>query len=132
MIEEIVGLENVTIEDVTLKLDELIQEKSEALNTLNVAVNDYVAAKNEYVVKSNKLRISTDFKAEMKLSKAATEKQQQAYIDNELCALVQDIRIAEENIKVWKREVDLLNDKITVEKMRVNLLMRVIDGINEP
>lgn len=119
-------LNEISFDEVTQDLEKLIKEKSEALNTINIAVNEYVRLKNEYVTKSNKLRISTDFKEAMNLSKAATEKQQQAYIDDKLKDLVQDIRIAEENVKSWKREVDLLNDKISLEKYRVNLMMEVI------
>ena len=119
-------LNEISFDEVTQDLEKHIKEKSEALNTINIAVNEYVRLKNEYVTKSNKLRINTDFKEAMNLSKAATEKQHPTYIDDQLKDLVQDIRIAEENVKSWKREVDLLNDKISLEKYRVNLMMEVI------
>ena len=103
---------------------DLIAEKSEALNTVNIAVNEYVRVKNEYIVKSNMLRLKPhEIQEELGLSKVPTEKQQQAYIDDKLKDLVQDIRIAEENVKSWKREVDLLNDKISLEKLKINLLV---------
>lgn len=109
--------------DLVKNLNDLILEKSEVLNTVNVAVNKFVTLKNEYIVSSNELRLNTDFKEVLGLSKAATEKQQQAYIDNVLKDLVQDVRIAEENVKSWKREVDLIDDKITLEKYHLKLLM---------
>ena len=119
------------VADATKVLSELINAKAEALNTVNIAVNEYVAVKNKYVIESNKLRVKTDFKSELNLTKPATEKQQQSYIDNKLCKEVQDIRIAEENVKSWKREVDLLNDKISCEKLRLRLLMEgIIDGLS--
>lgn len=122
MIKEIMVAQNLTIDDVTQELTELINEKAEALNTVNIAVNEYVRLKNKYIIKSNELRLQPDqIKEELGLNKPATEKQQQAYIDDKLHDLVQDIRIAEENVKSWKREVDLLNDKISLEKYRVNL-----------
>lgn len=122
MIKEIMAAQNLTIDDVTQELTELINEKAEALNTVNIAVNEYVRLKNKYIIKSNELRLQPDqIKEELGLNKPATEKQQQAYIDDKLHDLVQDIRIAEENVKSWKREVDLLNDKISLEKYRVNL-----------
>ena len=122
MIKEIIASQNLTIDDITEELTRLIQEKSEALNTVNIAVNEYVRLKNEYILKSNELRLRPEqIKEELGLSKVPTEKQQQAYIDDQLHDLVQDIRIAEENVKSWKREVDLLNDKISLEKFRVNL-----------
>lgn len=122
MIKEIMAAQNLTIDDVTQDLTELINEKAEALNTVNIAVNEYVRLKNKYIIKSNELRLQPDqIKEELGLNKPATEKQIQAYIDDKLRDLVQDIRIAEENVKSWKREVDLLNDKISLEKYRVNL-----------
>ena len=119
-------LEVISLDEFTEDLKKLINEKAEALNTVNIAVNEYVTLKNKYATSSNKLRISTDFKEAMNLSKAASEKQQQAYIDDKLQDLLQDIRIADENVKSWKREVDLLNDKISLEKYRLNLLREVI------
>lgn len=122
MIKEIMAAQNLTIDDVTQDLTELINEKAEALNTVNIAVNEYVRLKNKYIIKSNGLRLQPDqIKEELGLNKPSTEKQIQAYIDDKLRDLVQDIRIAEENVKSWKREVDLLNDKISLEKYRVNL-----------
>ena len=111
-----------TIQKAIGKLEKLVEDKSEALNTVNIAVNKFVELKNEYIVRSNELRITTDFKEVLGLSKSATEKQQQAYIDTELKELLQEVRIAEENVKSWKREVDLLNDKITVAKYQIKLL----------
>ena len=120
--------QQIDLDDFTEELDKLIEEKSEALNTINIAVNEYVKLKNNYVTKSNKLRITTDFKEAMNLSKAATEKQQQAYIDNQLYETLQDLRIAEENVKSWKREADLLDDKITSKKYQLKIMMGLLDG----
>ena len=124
MIHELLDAQNLTqaINDVTAELRDLIQEKSEALNTVNIAVNEYVRLKNQYIVKSNEIRIKPDeIQEELGLSKVPSEKQQQAYIDDKLKDLVQDIKISEENVKSWKREVDLLDDKIRLERYRVNL-----------
>lgn len=121
--------EDLTIEEVLSKLDELIIEKSEALNTVNIAVNEYVSLKNKYTVKSNELKLKLDeIKENLGLTRAPTEKQTQAYVDNELSDLVQDIRIADANVKSWKREVDLLDNKISAEKYRVRLVMGVLNG----
>lgn len=117
----------VTVDDVTEELQNLIQEKAEVLNTLNIAVNEHVTLKNKYMTRSNELRLKhNEIKEELGLSKAPTEKQQQAYIDNKLKELVQNLRISEENVKSWKREVDLLDDKISVEKLRVNLFRELL------
>ena len=119
--------EVVTVDDVTEELQNLIQEKAEVLNTLNIAVNEHVRLKNKYVTRSNELRLKPNqIKEDLGLGKAPTEKQQQAYIDDNLKDLVQDLRISEENVKSWKREVDLLDDKISVEKLRVNLFRELL------
>ena len=120
-------VEVVTVDDVTEELQDLVSEKAEALNTLNIAINEHVRLKNEYVVKSNELRLKPDqIKEDLGLGKAPTEKQQQAYIDDNLKELVQDLRISEENVKSWKREVDLLDDKISLGKLRVNLFRELL------
>ena len=119
-------VEVVTVDDVTEELQKLVTEKAEALDTLNIAINEHVKLKNKYVTKSNELRLKSDaIKEALGLGKAPTEKQQQAYIDDNLKELVQDLRISEENVKSWKREVDLLDDKISVEKLRVNLFREI-------
>lgn len=130
MIQELSILKNLTIEDVTSHLDSLIQEKSEALNTVNIAVNEHVRLKNEYLLKSNEWIIKPEeIKEELGLSRAPTEKQTRAFIDDKFSDLVQDLNIAEENVKSWKREVDLLDDKIRAERYRVKMLMGVVDGL---
>ena len=119
--------EVVTVDSVTEDLQKLVSEKAEALDTLNIAINEHVTLKNKYVTMSNELRLKPDqIKEDLGLGKAPTEKQQQAYIDDNLKDLVQDLRISEENVKSWKREVDLLDDKISVEKLRVNLFRELL------
>lgn len=120
-------VEVVTVDSVTEELQKLVSEKAEALNTLNIAINEHVTLKNKYMTKSNELRLKpNEIKEELGLSKAPTENQQQAYIDNTLKELVQNLRISEENMKSWKREVNLLDDKISVEKLRVNLFRELL------
>lgn len=122
MIKELMALQNLTIDDLTEDYSKLLTEKEELLKTLNVAINEHVALKNEYLVKSNLLRLHPDkIKEDLGLNKAATEKQQQAYIDDKLKDLLQDLKISDENVKHWKRELDLLDDKISLEKFKVNL-----------
>ena len=117
----------VTIDDLTTLLEGYIEEKSKTLDALQIAVNDLVSVKNRYTIGSNRLRIKPEkIKEDLGLSKPATEKQQQAYIDDKLCKEVQDIRIAEENVKLLKRKIDLLDDKISLEKYRIQLLMKVL------
>ena len=123
-------LENMTIEDATAHLDSLISEKAKAIETIDIAVNEHLALKNQYITKSNEIRINpTQIQEEMGLNKIPTEKQQQAHIDDKLKDLLQDIKISEENVKSWKRKVDLLDDKITAEKYRVKMLMVILNGV---
>ena len=119
--------EVVTVDSVTEDLQKLVTEKAEALDTLNIAINEHVRLKNKYVTRSNELKLKPNqIKEDLGLGKVPTEKQQQAYIDDNLKDLVQDLRISEENVKSWKREVDLLDDKISVEKLRVNLFRELL------
>lgn len=116
-------MNELTVENITQKLDELIVEKAESLNAVNIAVNEYVSLKNQYTVKSNELKLNPSIIQEkLQLTRVPTEKQTQAYVDNELSDLVQNILIAEENVKSWKRDVDLLNDKISAEKYKLRML----------
>ena len=116
-------MNELTVENITQKLDELIVEKAESLNAVNIAVNEYVSLKNQYTVKSNELKLNPSLIQEkLQLTRFPTEKQTQAYVDNELSDLVQNILIAEENVKSWKRDVDLLNDKISAEKYKLRML----------
>lgn len=118
----------ITIDEVLKNFDGLIQEKSEVLNTVNIAVNEVVRLKNEYAIKSNEWIIKPEtIKEELGLSRAPTEKQTKAFIDDKFKNLVQDINIAEENVKSWKREVELLDNKISAEKYRLRLLIGVIE-----
>lgn len=118
----------ITIDEVLKNFDGLIQEKSEVLNTVNIAVNEVVRLKNEYAIKSNEWLIKPEtIKEELGLSRAPTEKQTKAFIDDKFKNLVQDINIAEENVKSWKREVELLDNKISAEKYRLRLLIGVIE-----
>ena len=108
-------------ENVFLELEKVLNDKEKVTESLKIAVNEYVSVKNKYVVKSNHLRLKPGLIAEqLGLSKAPTEKQTQAYIDDALCGLVQDIRIAEENVKLIKREIELLNDKLELEHVKLN------------
>lgn len=107
-------------------LDDLLKDKTEALNTLNIAVNEYTRLKNEYLVKSNELKIKPAMiQEELGLTRAPTEKQTMAYIDDTFKGLVQDLNIASENVSSWKREVDLINDKISVEKLKFRIFLEM-------
>lgn len=126
MIPDLISIQDLNIDDVTKELSDLISEKSEALNILNIAVNEYIRLKNEYLVKSNELKIKpTMIQEELGLSRAATEKQTQAYVDDKFKDLVRDLNIARENVSSWKRDVDLINDKISVEKLKLRIFLEM-------
>lgn len=126
MIPDLISIQDLNIDDVTKELSDLISEKSEALNILNIAVNEYIRLKNEYLVKSNELKIKpTMIQEELGLSRAATEKQIQAYVDDKFKDLVRDLNIARENVSSWKRDVDLINDKISVEKLKLRIFLEM-------
>lgn len=121
--------ETMSVEDVLKNLDQLINEKNNLLTILSNSVNEYVTYKNQYVVKSNELRLNPEkIQEELGLSKAATEKQQQAYIDTQLKRQVQELIIADEYIKVLKRDIELIDDKISLEKYRLKFILSLINN----
>ena len=113
-------------EDKVNPMDELIQEKENIVEQLNIAANDYVTLKNRYTVKSNQIRLKPDkIKEDMGLSKAPTEKQQQAYIDDQLKDVLQEKNIAKENMSSWKRKLDLIDTKLSAEMLRLQVFMEM-------
>lgn len=105
-------------------IKKLVNEKEKIVEQLNIAANDYVTLKNRYTVKSNEIRLKPDkIKEDMGLSKAPTEKQQQAYIDTQLKEDFQNMKIAEENKNAWKRKLDLIDTKISAEMLMLQVFV---------
>ena len=102
----------------------MINNKQDKLDELRAAINDELNIKLTYLHKSNGIRIKPDLKDEIGLSKAPTEKQTQAYIDTELQKDFEALKIAEENTKLIKRQLDLIDDRISLEKYAIQLELK--------
>lgn len=95
------------------RLDRRICTKCNLQNDLKKAINSHVSIKLEYMHKSNEIRLKRDvIKEELELSKAPTEKQVQAYIEEKLLFLKSELEISKENVNMIQRDLDLIDDEI--------------------
>jgi len=99
----------------------MINNKQDKLDELKAAINSEISLKLTYLHKSNAVRIDPKLKDIMGLSKNPTEKQVQAYIENTYEEDYQLMKIAEENTKIIKRQLDLIDDRITLEKYAIRI-----------
>ena len=96
---------------------ELIKEKESKLKELKDAVNSETTLKLELLHKSNEVKLHPEFvKEKYELSKAPTEKQIQAYIDEKYSDLVDDYELAKQNTSLIRRDLDFIDDKISINK----------------
>lgn len=102
----------------------MINNKQDKLDELKAAINSEISLKLTYLHKSNAVRIDPNLKDIMGLSKNPSEKQVQAYIDNTYEEDYQLMKIAEENTKLIKRQLDLIDDRISLEKYAIRLELK--------
>lgn len=102
----------------------MINNKQDKLEELRAAINDEINLKLTYLHKSNNIRIKHDLKEILGLSKVPTEKQVQAYIDTELRDDFELLKIAEANTKLIKRQLNLIDDRISLEKYVIQLELK--------
>jgi len=102
----------------------MINNKQDKLNELKAAVNSELSLKLTYLHKSNAVRLDPDLKDTIGLSKNPTEKQVQAYIENTYEEDYQLMKIAEENTKLIKRQLELIDDRISLEKYAIRLELK--------
>lgn len=97
--------------------DKLLQDKEEKIKELKDAVNSEVSLKLELAHKANKVRLNPDMvKEKYELSKSPTEKQIQAYIDEEYPALTDTYELAKQNTSLIRKDLELLDNRISLEK----------------
>lgn len=102
----------------------MINNKQDKLDELKAAINDELNLKLTYLHKGNAVRIDPNLKDELGLSKNPTEKQTQAYIENTYQKDFDALKIAEENTKLIKRQLDLIDDRISLEKYAIQLELK--------
>jgi len=97
--------------------DKLLQDKEEKIKELKDAVNSEVSLKLELAHKANKVRLNPDMvKEKYELSKSPTEKQIQAYIDEEYPELTDTYELAKQNTSLIRKDLELLDNRISLEK----------------
>ena len=113
------------IEKVTIQYNELLKEKEGKLNELKDAVNSETSLKLELLHKSNKVKLHPNkVKEEYELSKAPTEKQIQAYIDEEYPDLTNEYELAKQNTSLIRKDLELLDNRISFEKYVLQLELK--------
>lgn len=105
--------------------DKLLKEKEEKMQELKDAVNSETSLKLELLHKSNKVKLHPDeVKEKYELSKAPTEKQIQAYVDEEYPELTNDYELAKQNTSLIRKDLELIDNRISLEKYVLQLEMK--------
>ncbi|WP_296882231.1 hypothetical protein [uncultured Methanobrevibacter sp.] len=103
----------------------LLESKNEKIKELKDAVNSEVSLKLDLLHKSNEVKLHPDrVKEEYELSKAPTEKQIQAYIDEKYSSLTNDYELAKQNTSLIRKDLELLDNRISFEKYVLQLELR--------
>lgn len=104
----------------------LLNEKQEKIKDLKDAVNSETSLKLELLHKSNLIKLHPDdVKEKLELSKAPTEKQIQAHIDEEYKELTDDYELAKQNTSIIRKELEFIDDCISVKKYLLKLVLKV-------
>jgi hypothetical protein len=103
--------------EIFTKAEILLTQKREKLDELKDAVNSETSLKLKLLHKANKVKLNPDIvKDELELTKLPTEKQIQAYIDETYNCLTDDYELAKQNTALIKKELEFLDDCISLEK----------------
>ena len=106
-------------------LEELLVQKEAKLKELKDAVNSETSLKLELLHKSNDVKLHPNkVKEEYELSKAPTEKQIQAYIDETYKDLTDDYELAKQNTALIRKDLELIDNRISFEKYVLQLEMK--------
>lgn len=126
MMDEIVSETEMFQKD----FNELLDEKQKKLKDLKDAVNSETTLKLELLHKSNEIKLHPeDVKEKLGLSKLPTEKQIQAHIDEEYKELTDDLELAKQNTSLVRKDLEFIDDCISVKKYLSKLVLRVYDNL---
>ena len=104
--------------EITQKVDEKLREKRDKLAELKDAVNSETSLKLKLLDKANQVKVNPNIvKEKYELSKAPTEKQIQAYIDETYSDLTDEYEIAKQNTMLIKKELEFIDDVLSVNKI---------------
>ena len=103
-------------------LAKLLNDKATKLEELRTAINHELVCELDYLHESNQLRLDPNkIKEDLELSKMPTEKQIQAYIEENLTHEYDLWKIAKANTSLLRQQLDYINDRISFEKYSLRL-----------
>lgn len=103
-------------------LAKLLNDKVTKLEELRTSINHELVCELDYLHESNQLRLGPNkIKEDLELSKMPTEKQINAYIEENLTHEYDLWKIAKANTSLIRQQLDLINDRISFEKYVLRL-----------
>ena len=105
--------------------DKLLTEKEAKIKELKDAVNSETSLKLELLHKTNKVKLTPNLvRDEYELSKAPTEKQIQAYVDEKYPELTDDYELSKQNTMLIRKDLELIDNRISFEKYVIQLELK--------
>ena len=106
---------------VTTSFKEMINLKQELTNQLKEAAEKEITAKLNYEQEFNERLLNTKFEEELNKSRPNKD-EKEAYIHNQIKEIYAEKIITEENTKIIKRQLGLIDNRISLEKTILNLV----------
>ncbi len=106
---------------VTTSFQEMINLKQELTLNLKEAAEKEITAKLKYEQEFNEKLLNTNFEDVLKKSRPNKD-EKEAYIHNQIKEIYAEKIITEENTKIIKRQLDLIDNRISLEKTILNLV----------
>lgn len=106
---------------VTTSFKEMINLKQELTNQLKEATEKEITAKLNYEQEFNERLLNTKFEEELNKSRPNKD-EKEAYIHNQIKEIYAEKIITEENTKIIKRQLELIDNRISLEKTILNLV----------
>lgn len=107
--------------------DELIEKKQSKINELKTAVNSELSLRLDYEHKFNEKLLSDTLTDDVKESTGEsrpTKDMKEAYIIEQLKTEYNDLQIAIENSKLIRKDLELLDNQISLEKYVLQLELK--------
>lgn len=106
---------------VTRSFQEMINLKQELTLKLKEAAEKEITAKLNYEQEFNERLLNTKFEEELNKSRPNKD-EKEAYIHNQIKEIYAEKIITEENTKIIKRQLELIDNRISLEKTILNLV----------
>lgn len=116
------GLDHAVL--LTRELDENINSKLVLIEDLRIATEEELKASLIYEHAYDDLMLNTDFSEVLGTNKP-TVAQKDAYIRTELSDLYDAKKISGEKVSMIKKQVDVVDNRISSDKMRLRLILKL-------